>query len=68
MLSLSEHFQWACSFVAQKIFADSKKVLEAMHILNCVRNVENADKGVVSFTAFCLQNSHIRERFHEIIT
>lgn len=66
MLSLSEILNWTGSNVTQKIFVDAERILEAGHLIKCGKNIDKTNNDIISFSAFCVQTSRIKERPHEI--
>lgn len=44
-----------------------EKNIGSRALINYRRNIQNPDKDVLSSSAICLQNSHIRERRHEFV-
>lgn len=66
MLSSKEILDWVGSNPAQIKFISPEKILQAGHLIKCGKNNENINSDIVSFSALCLQSSHVKERPHEI--
>ncbi|XP_050457534.1 uncharacterized protein LOC126854641 [Cataglyphis hispanica] len=66
MFSINELFDWAGSNLAQKNYKNAEQILAAGHLIRCGKNIEKVNSDVVSFTALCLQSSHVKEKPHEI--
>lgn len=66
MFSINEFFCWVGSNPAQKNIRNAEKILQAGHLIKCGKNNDNPNSDVVTFTALCLQTSHVKDKPHEI--
>lgn len=66
MFTIEEIFNWVGSNPAQKNIKDAERIIAAGHLLKCGRNIESINSDVVTFSALCLQTSHLKEKPREI--
>ncbi|XP_053599227.1 ankyrin-3-like [Microplitis demolitor] len=65
-INYAEIFNWVGSNPAQKNIKDAERIIAAGHLLKCGKNIESINSDVVTFSALCLQTSHLKEKPHEI--
>lgn len=67
MINISAICDWASTNPKQKNFVEGERILKAGHIIKCAKNEDKDEcSDTVSFTAYCLETSKLKEAPHEI--